>query len=209
MADDNGRVPTAPGSHPSDGAASVSAVPVSIPSASGLYLTCRNCGVNCQTCARRAEVQAGVKGLGLTSIKFRCADRRPMYHAGQRVAVTWKYSPPDWDYEDGLSLETWPATIVQETKKGFLIVVDDVPSGNDLPAREYIKSESLYCNVMATKLAPLDEPDRQTCEHCRSAQNADGSVTGCWAADGFDGMIRVTNCLAQAIEARCAQGDPA
>jgi hypothetical protein len=184
---------------------SVLAVPVGIPSASGLYLTCRNCGVDRNGCARRAEIRARVKGLGITSLKFRCADRKPIYHAGQRVEVTWKYCPPDWDWEEGMSLETWPATVVQETKKGFLIAVDDVPSGNDLPAREFIKSASLYCNVAAGKLAPLNEPDRRSCDYCHSIENADGTVTGCWGVNGYDGMNRVDNCLAQAIEARRAE----
>lgn len=166
----------------------------------GSYLTCRNCAVERGTCVRRAQVRAGIKGLGLTSVKFRCDDRQPLYRPGQRVEVTWKYATPDWDWQDGLSLESWPATVVQETKKGFLIVVDDVPSGNDLPAREYIKSDSLYCNVTAGKLAPLSEPDRRTCEYCRSAENADGTVTGCWGTNGYDDT-RVANCLAAQIEA--------
>lgn len=170
--------------------------------AGSFYATCRNCAVDRPSCARRAEVRARVKGLGLTSIKFRCAARRPLYRPGQRVEVTWRYCPPDWGYEEGVSLETWPATVVQETKRGFLIVVDDVPSDNDLPARDYIKSDSLYCNVAASKLSPLNEPDRRTCEYCRSAENGDGTVTGCWGANGYDGMTRVTNCLASAIEAQ-------
>jgi hypothetical protein len=187
----------------SDGAsASQTGLSSSIPSAGGLYLTCRNCGVDRNSCQRRAQIRAAVKGLGLTAIKFRCGDRRPMYRPGQRVEVTWKYCPEDWSYEEGMSLETWPATVVQETKKGFLIVVDDVLSGNDLPAREYIKSDSLYCNVASGKLSPLDQPDRRTCEYCRSAENADGTVTGCWGVGGFDGMQPVSNCLAKAIEAR-------
>lgn len=191
-----------------DRATAVEPVPVSplrdgIPNASGSYLTCRNCAVDRNTCARRAEVRAGIKGLGLTSIRFRCDLRQPLYRPGQRVAVTWKYAPPDWDWHDGLSLETWPATIVQETKKGFLIAVDDVPSDNDLPAREYIKNDSLYCNVTAGKLAPLVEPDRRTCGYCNSVENADGTVTGCWGTNGYDDS-RVDGCLAQAIEAQRA-----
>ena len=182
----------------------VSALRDGIPRVAGRYLTCRNCGVDRSTCARREEIRVGVKGLGLTSIKFRCDARKSLYHPGQRVEVTWKYFAPDSHWDEGPSLETWPATVVQETKKGFLIAVDDVPSSNDLPAREYIKSDSLYCNVTSGRLAPVDEPDRRSCEYCHSIENADGTVTGCWGQNGYDGMNRVTNCLAQAIEARNA-----
>ena len=182
----------------------VSTIPASIPSASGSYLTCRNCAVDRSTCERRAHVRAGIRGLGLTSIRFRCDARVPLYRPGQRVEVTWKYYPPDWDHYEGYSLETWPATVVHESKKGFVIAVDDVASDNDLPAREYIKNENLYCNVVAGKLKALDEPDRRTCEVCRSAENADGTVTGCWGTNGYDNS-RVENCLASAIEARRAE----
>jgi hypothetical protein len=183
----------------------VSPVPASIPSACSFYATCRNCGVDRHTCERRAQVRAGVKGLGLTSIKFRCDMRRPLYHPGQRVEVTWKYYPADWEYDEGYSLETWPATVIQETKKGFLISVDDVPSSCDLPAREYIKNENLYCNVVAGKLSPLTEEDRPICAHCKSALNTDGTVTGCWSANGYDGIAPVTNCLAQAMSTGTAK----
>ena len=165
------------------------------------YQTCRNCALAKTPCERRAAIATGIKGLGLTSFKFRCDVRQPLYRPGQRVSVTWKYYPPDWAYEDGDSLETWPATVIAETDKGFLIAVDDVPSDNDLPAREYIKNDSLYCNVVAGKLSPLEEPARPVCEHCRSALNADGTVTGCWGTVGYDEIVRVENCLAQARNA--------
>ena len=166
------------------------------------YNTCRNCAVDKATCERRTKVSAGIKGLGLTSIKFTCADRQPLYRPGQRVGVTWPYYDPDCGWEDRLSLETWPATVISETGKGFLICVDDVPSDNELPAREYIKSQNLYCNVSAAKLASLDEPDHAICEHCESTPGVDGTVLGCWAIGGFDGMSPVANCLAIGIAAR-------
>jgi hypothetical protein len=162
------------------------------------YQPCLNCAVERATCPRRAQVAAGIKGLGMTTVNFRCALRRPLYREGQRVQVTWKYYPPDWAYEDGCSLETWPATVVRETVKGFLIVVDDVLSDQDLPARDYIKNESLFCNVVAGKLAPLDEPDRRVCEYCGNPSDGNGGVLGtCWGEDGYGKNI-APNCLASA-----------
>lgn len=180
----------------------VSALRGGIANAGNFYRTCKNCAYEPSLCQRRATIVAGIRGLGLTGVKFRCDQRKPVFHTGQRVGVTWHVFPPDWHYEEGVSAEEWPATIVQETKRGFLIAVDDVLSDHDTPAREYIKNDSLYCNVTARRLRALDEPDRRSCEHCRSVENADGTVTGCWG--GGDGVVMVDNCLAQAIEARRA-----
>ncbi len=186
----------------------VSALRASVPSAGNFYRTCKNCAFDPRSCDRRATIEAGVRGLGLTGVKFRCDQRQPFFRPGQRVGVTWKFVLPEWEwnYEEGMSAETWPATVVAETRRGFRIVVDDVPSDGDTPARDYIKNESLYCNVTAGRLEALDEPGRAVCGHCGSADNGNGSVTGCWASnDGCDGMFKVDNCLAQAIEARRAE----
>lgn len=185
----------------------VSPLRASVPSASNFYRTCKNCAFEPQTCDRRAALVAGVKGLGLTGVTFRCEQRQPFFRVGQRVVVTWKIYDPDWDgYSDGMMEELWPATVVAETKRGFRIVVDDVEGNEEgTPARSYIKSESLYCNVTAGRLRAIQEPDRAVCGYCGSAENGDGTVTGCWASNnGCDGMFKVDSCLAQAIEARRA-----
>lgn len=158
------------------------------------YRTCRNCILEKLSCDRRASVAEKIKGAGLTSVTFRCETRRPLYRPGQRVEVSW--TVPDMDGEYGLeaTLERWPATVANESKKGFVIVVDDVDSDYGTPARGYIKSDSLYCNVSAVKLRPLDEPDRAACSYCGSVANADGSVTGCW---GHDSSVAAKDCLAR------------
>lgn len=191
-----------------NGAASVSALRASVPSASNFYRTCKNCAFDHRTCQRRAALEAGVKGLGLTGVSFRCDQRQPFYRVGQRVGVTWKFVLPEWGwgYEEGMSAEEWPATVVAETKRGFRIVVDDVPSDNETPARDYIKSDSLYCNVTAGRLRALDEPDRPVCGYCGSADNGDGTVTGCWAPDDLTAPFDPPqSCLAQAMSAGTAK----
>lgn len=189
-----------------ESASSLAGSAASIPSASGSLLTCRNCAVDRTTCPRRAQVRAGIKGLGLTAIKFRCEQRRPLYHEGQRVSVTWLYYPPDCEWEREAFLETWPATVIGESNKGFLIVVDDVDSDGGLPARAYVKNDTLYCNVTSSKLKPLAEPDRAVCAYCRNAENADGEVPGCFDRDrDQSGMPVIPTCLASAIEARRAE----
>lgn len=42
------------------------------------YRPCHNCILAKQPCARRSRVAEGIKGLGLTSASFRCAERTPI-----------------------------------------------------------------------------------------------------------------------------------
>ena len=177
----------------------------SMPNASSQYRTCRNCAFAKTYCARRDEIRSIISGSGITSCKFKCDARRPIFHVGQRVGVTWLVIVPDWGWEEGLSREEWPATVVAETSRGFRIVVDDVPSDHDTPARDYIKNDSLYCNVSAGRLRALKEADRRVCIHCKSAENSDGTVTGCWGKneEGFC-FVGPERCLAQAIDGAVA-----
>jgi len=109
---------------------------------------------------------AGIRGLGVTSIKFNCPDRKPKFAPGQRVSVSWPVHDGGAYDEDPWNLETWPATVSGESGKKFVIRVDDVDSDFDTPARSYIKNDTLYCKVSAAKLVPLDEPAQNICKRC-------------------------------------------
>ncbi len=151
------------------------------------FRPCKNCIREKTLCARRDEVRTAIKGTGITSVAFRCAERQPIYSVGQRVAVTWPVNNgcdseyPDW------TLETWPATVVAERGTKFQILVDDASSDFETPARSFIKNESLYAKVTAPKLGLLAEPDRQVCAICQGVRQPDGTMIGCFGAqeDGF------------------------
>lgn len=164
------------------------------------YRTCHNCRVDRNECATRGIIKQAVAGLHVTSIKFTCPDRAPLYRAGDRVSVTWLVNAEiDDHYPADYNEETWPATVIGEVGPRWLICVDDVPSDLETPARDYIKSGNLYCKVSAGKLAPLDEPKRCVCDLC-------GLVGGngfeeCWQ----QGTVPHPKCLrsiASGIEAR-------
>lgn len=143
------------------------------------YRTCTNCAHDRDECATLANVRRAIAGMHITSVKFKCENRAPIFRTGDRVTVTWlinseidDYYPGDW------GPETWPATVVSEVGSKFVIVVDDVPSSHDTPARDYIQSSNLYCKVSASKLARLDEPKRPVCALCGIVGTSD--FKDCW-----------------------------
>lgn len=146
------------------------------------FRPCFNCATPRKECATAKRMTAGLRGLGVTSVKFNCPDRKPKYAPGQRVSVSWlvhdggAYDESPWD------LHTWPATVSGESGNRFVIRVDDVASDLDLPVREYVRSDNLYCKVSAAKLAPLDEPAQPICKRCGEIGGL--GFTGCMDLNG-------------------------
>lgn len=156
------------------------------------YQTCLGCGVDRNSCQIRASIRAGIKGLGLTSIKFNCGDRVSIFQPGERVFVKWNI--PDYDDCDcyghaSWQENIWPATVVQETvDRKFVIKVDDVLSDEDMPAKEWIKNHNLFCKVRRSKLSKLNEPQRPICENCLEPVDSDGICRSSLC-------LQIANCL--------------
>lgn len=132
-----------------------------------VYRTCRNCAHEREPCQQRENVRASLKGLGMTSVKFRCPDREPRFRRGQRVSVTWPV-PDDSGY-DMPTLETWPATVIRESGARFLVLIDDTDSDHETPATEYVKNPTLFARPAPNCVRPIDEPDVTLCMACDHA----------------------------------------
>ena len=142
--------------------------------------TCYNCKLASAPCERRDAVKAQIKGMGITSIKFKCDQREPLFAVGQRVSVTWPVSYGGGEYYE-CGLETWPATVVAERAPRFLICVDEVESDHGTPRAEYLKAGP-YAKVPAGRLDPLDEQSREVCPTCHELGP---DVPGCYAQPGY------------------------
>ena len=129
------------------------------------YATCLNCAVDKTTCAKRKAISSAIKGLGITSAKFRCADRVSRFRPGQRVEFDWRY------YDDDGSGEGYTATFVgtvmheQKGNKRFAVKVDPDHEIYDLKPADILKSPE-FISVRPDDLRPLDEPDKPLCPLC-------------------------------------------
>jgi len=152
------------------------------------YRTCHNCAHSRSECATLARIKRGLSGLNVTSVKFNCPDRAPLYRVGDRVSVSWPV-PEDGGYYDYSTLESWPATVIREHGPRFVIAVDDVNSDHETPARSFIKNDSLYCKVSAAKLTPLREASRSVCKLCGIVSGS--GFDNCWQG----GVVPDRRCL--------------
>ncbi len=148
---------------------------------------CFNCATPRKECENARRIIVGLRGLGVTSVKFNCPDRKPKFEPGQRVSVKWTVFPPEYEFGDDYADETWPATVSCESGNKFVIRVDDVPSDFGTPAREYVKSHTLYCKVSASKLTPLDEPPEDICTRCGEIGGL--GFAGCFDLNGEGGFL--------------------
>ena len=133
------------------------------------YKPCRNCAVEKSDCPRRKMVRQSIAGLGVTTINFKCPDRKPLFKQGQRVSLSWTLwvEPDDPNYGSTPYNLQYHATVLAEHRTKFIVRVDDMP---DLkrrePAAEVFRDGHLVIKARANDLSPLDEPDRAICIVC-------------------------------------------
>ena len=166
------------------------------------YFPCRNCATDKTACKRRLEVKSALSGLNVTSIKFKCEDRKPMFGAGQRVSFAWKVYQDDCEgVQYGEVYETeFVGTVISEANRGlrFIIRVDAVNEYYDFIPSEVFKNDNLIIKVKPVDMVALDEPNRSFCLGCFAYDLADAKGR-CQGHDGVgwdryipDGCLRFT-----------------
>lgn len=150
------------------------------------YKPCKNCAVDKASCLRRREIAAGISGMHVTVVNFRCDLRKPLFHAGQRVQLSWT----SWDsdgYEDSSVDLLYHGTVIVEYGLRFIVRIDDGPSacGEKIAARDVFKNDSLVIKVKPSDMKALDEPDRALCPSCSAYEGEESRCLG-WE-DGLYG----------------------
>lgn len=135
------------------------------------YATCLNCAVDTVTCERRATISNALKGQSITSVKFKCHDRLPMFHRGQRVEFYWRYYNEDGSGDEYIA--TFVGTIMREKpgNKRFSVRVDPDNEIYDLTPAELLKNPE-FISVRPDDIRALDEPDRPMCSLCAAYRDA-------------------------------------
>lgn len=131
----------------------------------GYFATCLNCAADKSTCTRLAEIRKAIKGMSVTSVKFKCADRTPHFKRGQRVQFDWRYYDDDGSGEGYIA--TFYGTIMREKpgNKRFSIRVDPNHEDYDLKPADILKSPE-FTSVRPADIQRIDEPDRLMCALC-------------------------------------------
>ena len=135
--------------------------------------------VNRDKCDRLAEIKTALKGLSVTSVKFKCAKRRPKFVVGNRVLVTLPfyevYGPQG---ETDTHLIDFKGTVICERKTlgNYKVKIDDGPDADDgnYISPEDLKTETGYVAVKGVHIAPLNERNREVCPECQAVDGHEG-----------------------------------
>lgn len=91
------------------------------------YQTCRGCAHGAGFCQAREDVKAHVRGIGVTSIKWKCRWRRPVYQPGDAVwANLFADTEPDDDGWGGdrSVFRDFPAVVIKVFGSKTLLFVE-------------------------------------------------------------------------------------
>lgn len=156
------------------------------------YVNCRGCIVDHETCVFRKMLRDRLLGTGVTSVRFKCAARKPKFSPGDRVRVTWPFYEQDEEYPEDV---TFLATVIREHRPGrYQIRVDPGLSyshGEEWADKtaENLKSRG-YAIVSMTRLESHDEQSRVVCQHCARVE---GITDNC---EGRTTYFRPVHCIA-------------
>lgn len=138
------------------------------------YATCFNCAVDKSACARRQALRKALAGNAITSLKFRCPERRPFFVSGQRVAFDWKSFESD-EYDTSVLHLTFAGTVIRERGAKFVVQVDSGKDiEDDIEASEvFKKNDALLIKVRPADMRPLNEPAKAVCLTCYQIEGQD------------------------------------
>lgn len=132
------------------------------------YATCFNCAVDKAACQRRLSLRKVLAGNAITSVKFRCPERKAFFAPGQRVSFTWSMWESDGYEESRLPL-VFHGTVIRERGSKFVVQVDagKDASGEEIEASDvFKKNEALLIKVRPANMQALPEPAKTVCLTC-------------------------------------------
>ena len=161
---------------------------------------CFNCATDKASCQRRKDILQSVKSMGVTSVKFACANRQSKFRPGQRVEFDWRhYQACDNDYyETRIILR---GTIIREKvgNKRFSIRVDQDFVGFaeqeepwDLKVSEVLRDPE-FTSARPAHIRPLDQPDKPMCNVCCAYDEPDDIEKRCCGYGDLSNVSR-TSC---------------
>lgn len=141
---------------------------------------CKNCKFEKADCHRRTAIREGIAGLGITSIKFKCGDRTPLFGCGHRVSFTWRvFEQTDCDDADEGTMTFHGTILFEASPTKYVVRVDRglcVSASEDWDRRNAEQvftraSDRLIVKVKTRDLTLIAEPPMSVCEVCGSYDN--------------------------------------
>jgi hypothetical protein len=145
-----------------------------------IYRTCQGCVLEKELCDARDAVRLRLKGLGVTTIKWKCAERVDRYKIGDPVwAMTVCGQSADY-FEQGEQLrDEFPAIVIRHMgSKALVFIKPDVEGkghcGDGVP---FEASNRGFCKIPLARLSPREGQPEKVCRSCEQPESL-GHIEG-------------------------------
>jgi hypothetical protein len=155
------------------------------------YLTCRGCAHAKTKCEHRDAMRDRLKGLSVTSVKWKCGARAPLFVPGDPVwAETWDGEAADG--EGQWYMDDFPAVVIKMIGPNALVYIKPDVESRDL---KYIfqpgnKLSNGFCKITLSRLKPRDAPRDPTCERCKNPASLGHQENYSCTRKMIDGLVR-------------------
>lgn len=124
------------------------------------YRTCTGCVLQGKPCDMRDAMRERVRGLGITSIKWKCIGRVPRFKVGD---LAWAKTTTG-DGDDSLT-DLFPATVIRVLGAKALVFIDGdaLSRGNEAP---FEARGNGFCKMPLSRLEPRDGEPETICPAC-------------------------------------------
>lgn len=146
-----------------------------------VYRACWGCVSDGSTCPTRAAVRDQIRGLGVTSIKWRCKDRVPKFKIGDAVWVRTVSDMASSIDDNGETIfGDYPGHVVDIRGSKILI---HIPAGafprneDDYPFSPSSHSGHGFCKVPFARVTARDSDREEICPQC-SLPASQGHISG-------------------------------
>lgn len=132
------------------------------------YFPCKNCATDHKTCKVRAALKEAIKGHSVTSLKFTCRERVPLFNPGERVIFSWRVFEQQYTDDFVEITDKFKGTVIRESaaRRGFVVRVDEDPSEHGLLPSAVFKNGGFAVLVKPACMVRLEEPPRTFCGDC-------------------------------------------
>lgn len=129
------------------------------------YRTCFGCLHQGKPCAARDAMRANLRGLGVTSIKWKCADRVSRFKCGDAVWAETYSSYGNADFERA-ERSDFPAFVTDVTGSKVVVYIHN-GSLSQCEEYEFEANNNGFCKIPMGRIRPRDAAAQAICKHCR------------------------------------------
>lgn len=132
------------------------------------YRTCFGCQLRGKPCPTRAVIADAIKGLGIQSLRHKCAGRRPLFAIGQPVWLETVYAVDGDGDENGTFRDSFAGHVVKDLGSKALVFVPPGTLGRDDPHEDYAFASKTggFCKVSLKKLTAREGDVEAICDGC-------------------------------------------